>query len=247
MRVLLVLPAYNEETALPSLFEAVRRELFQSRLGAAVVVVDDGSRDGTSRVIESWSARLPIHLVTHPVNQGLGATIRDGLERAAALAESGDVIVTMDADNTHSPALVRDMLARLEEGFDLVIASRYRPGAAVHGLSCFRNWMSRGARALFQIAAPMAGVRDYTSSFRAYRARLIQQALARYPGRLVTEGGFTCMAEILLKLRPLGVRASEVPLILRYDRKAGASKMKVGPTVARTLGLLVRGRLGRLA
>ena len=104
-----------------------------------VVIVNDGSTDGTARVIREWSAKIPIELIEHPQNLGLGKTIQDALRRAAQLASAGDAVITMYADNSHSPALIPQMADRLREGYDVVIASRYRPGSKVVGLSAFRH------------------------------------------------------------------------------------------------------------
>jgi dolichol-phosphate mannosyltransferase len=246
MRVFLTLPAYNEQEALPRLFQAFEQEVaLAGSHDGRVVIVDDGSRDRTCEVISQWGGRLSIDLVRHASNRGLGETIRDALRRASELAATDDVIVTMDADNTHSPALIPGMIARLNQGYDLVIASRYRRGARVVGLSPVRHVMSYGARFLFQILYPISGVRDYTCGFRAYRAGLLHKAFLTYGDSLVTERGFACMAEILLKLARLGLRASEVPMVLRYDQKPSASKMNVGNTVSTTIKLIARTRFSR--
>lgn len=242
MRILLTLPAYNEEHGLPQVLGAFQREVLAAGYEGLAVIVDDGSTDGTDRVIREWSAVLPIELVRHPVNRGLGETIEDGLRRAAELARPEDVVVTMDADHTHSPALIPQMIRRLDEGHDVIIASRYRPGSKVLGLSGFRHLMSYGARLLFQALCPIPGVRDYTCGFRAYRARVLQAAFTRHNGKLVRERGFAAMAEILLKLGAMRVRMAEAPMVLRYDRKAGPGKMKVALTVAKTLQLVIRNR-----
>ena len=242
MQILLALPAYNEEESLPLVLEAFERDVLGAGLQGRIVLVDDGSTDGTLRVAREWSSKLPIELVQHAENRGLGETIEDGLRRAAEIASPEDIIVTMDADNTHSPVLIREMVQRISEGCDVVIASRYRAGSRVVGLSGFRHLMSYGARILFQLMCPIPGVRDYTCGFRAYRARVLQEAFARCQGRLVREQGFASMAEILLRLRKMGARMSEVPMVLRYDRKTGAGKMRVGRTVLKTLLLAARYR-----
>jgi len=86
------------------------------------------------------------------------------------------------------------------------------------------------------------GVRDYTCGFPVYRASLLQRAFAESGGTLAHEKGFAAMAEILLRLRGMGAKMSEVPMVLRYDRKSGPGKMPVGRTVIRTLSILVRTR-----
>jgi dolichol-phosphate mannosyltransferase len=243
MQVVLALPAYNEERALPLVLAAFQREVLSAGWAASIVVVDDGSTDGTCRVAQEWSSRLPVTVVRHAANRGLGETIADALRAAAATTAPDDVIVSMDADNTHSPQLIPAMVRRIAEGSDVVIASRYRRGSKTVGVSAFRQLMSYGARFLLQVLLPMPGVRDFTCGFRAYRAGLVQQAFERYHGRLITERSFACMLEILLKLREMGARMCEVPMVLRYDLKAGASKMRVRQTVLTTVRLALRHRI----
>ena len=222
------------------MLHAFEQQMEASRYQFQVVIVDDGSTDGTPDVIRHWSSKIPIDVVQHAKNSGLGETIQDALYRSAALAAPDDVVVTMDADNTHSPALIPAMVSAIQKGGDVVIASRYRRGSRVVGLSFLRHLMSYGARFLFQIAFPIKGVRDYTCGFRAYRASLLKSAFARYGKTLVQERGFAAMAEILLKLRALNPKFHEVPMVLRYDLKSGDSKMRVGTTVMKTLRMMRR-------
>jgi len=151
----------------------------------------------------------------------------------------------MDADNTHSPGLIRAMTRRIHEGADVVIASRFRPGADVAGVPLHRRLLSRWASWLFMAFFPIHGVRDYTCGFRAYRGPVLRDAFERYGEEFIDQDGFQCMVDILLKLRRLDVIFAEVPMILRYDRKSGASKMNVLRTTTGTLWLMARRRLGR--
>ena len=240
MKILFALPAFNEEKDLPKLLDAFVQQMKTSRYAFQVVIVDDGSTDGTLGVIRDWSSRIPIDALQHAKNSGLGETIQDALYRAAELADADDIVVTMDADNTHSPALIPAMVNAIQKGSDVVIASRYRRGSKVVGLSPMRHLMSAGARFLFQIAFPIQGVRDYTCGFRAYRASLLQKAFARFGKTLAQERGFAAMSEILLKLRAMNPKFSEVPMVLRYDFKSGDSKMRVGATVMKTLRMMRR-------
>jgi len=243
-KVFVVLPAYNEEQNLGCLLEAVRQAMVEEGFCYQVVVVDDGSRDRTVEVARAHAEIMPLRIERHEVNQGLGWTIRDGL-RACLDCHDDDVVVAMDADNTHPPGLIGAMVRGIREGNDVVIASRYRPGARVLGVPLARRWLSWGAALLFRITFPIPGVKDYTCGYRAYRGRILKAAFGKFGDQFVSEPGFQCMADILLKLHRLGAICREVPLVLRYDLKGGASKMNVGRTVRRTLSLLVRRRFGR--
>jgi dolichol-phosphate mannosyltransferase len=231
--VYLVLPAYNEEASLPALLPRAKTALEEAGIPYHVILVNDGSADRTPEVAIQHAARMPLTLVDHERNKGLGEALKSGLLRAGALAASHDVIVTMDADNTHPPDLIPAMLGRIRDGFDLVIASRFVDGGQQVGLRLHRRVLSRTAGLLLRTLFPVPGVTDYTCGFRAYRASVVKAALDAYGPSLVQERGFSCFVEVLLKLRTLRARACQVPLVLRYDFKEGASKMRVMRTIVR--------------
>jgi dolichol-phosphate mannosyltransferase len=239
-KVIVTLPAFNEEESLPELLERIGEAFAETGTPYEIIVVDDGSSDETAKIVSQLSFQMPIHLVQHTVNQGLGVTIRDGLREAVDRAGERDIIVTMDADNTHPPGLIERMVQMIHEGCDVVIASRFQPGARVVGVPIERHFLSIGARVLFTLMYPTRGVRDYTSGYRAYRTSVMRQAFAQHGDDLVSERGFSCMAELLLKLRRQGVMFGEAPLRLRYDQKGGDSKMRVLRTIWLTLKLLGR-------
>jgi dolichol-phosphate mannosyltransferase len=236
--VYIVLPVYNEESALDQLLTRIRSAM--AGVEYTVVVVNDGSRDRSAEIARERRSIMPLEVVDHDRNRGLGEALRSGLLRAGSLARNDDLIVTMDADDTHPPDLIGVMACRIEEGWDVVIASRYAGGAREVGLSLRRRMLSRGASALLGALFPMVGARDYSCGYRAYRASVVKKALEAYGPALVEEQGFACAVEVLLKLRKLGVRVTEVPLVLRYDQKKSASKMRVVRTVSRYLVLVAK-------
>ena len=132
------------------------------------------------------------------------------------------------------------MIAKINAGNDLVIASRYAPGGQEVGLSWSRHVFSGGASALLRLFFPLRGARDYTCGYRAYSGALLHRAFAAYGDDLVQERGFTCMAEVLIKMGKLGARVVEVPLVLRYDLKSGPSKMNIPRTIWRYGVLITR-------
>ena len=243
-RVLIVLPAYNEEDGIGSLLTSVRDAMEEHPMDYQVITVDDGSRDRTAEIVEEFSHTMPVHLVRHQVNQGLGATIRDGLLAAMDHADDRDIIITMDADDTHTPGLIFRMTRMINEGYDVVVASRFQPGSRVYGVPVVRRVMTVGASWLMRTVFPTRGIRDYTCGYRAYRASALRAAFSRYGKQLVSQAGFQCMVDILLRLRQMDLVFGEVPFVLRYDRKGGESKMKVWRTATSTLRLLWVRRLG---
>ncbi|MBI3319258.1 MAG: glycosyltransferase family 2 protein [Candidatus Omnitrophica bacterium] len=242
--VYIVLPAWNEETSLPSLLSALHETMGEASTPYQVIVVDDGSQDRTAEIVETFDRAVPVRLIRHGTNQGLGATIRDGLLAAIEHASDRDVIVTMDADDTHTPGLILRMVRMITEGYEVVVASRYHPESRVRGVPLLRRLLSRGASLVMQALFPTPGVRDFTCGYRAYKASVLRRAVARYQETFVNQEGFQCMVDILLKLRSMNVVFGEAPLILRYDLKAGKSKMDIWHTIYHTCLLLVERRLG---
>lgn len=236
-RIFLGLPAFNEEIALPRLL-ARAQALIEAGLPLTVVVYNDGSRDATPAIARDWSARLPLVLIDCPQNKGLGTGLRNLVGYAVAHGTDDDVLVVMDCDDTHDPAQIPAMLDKLDAGADVVIASRYARGATIRGVPPLRRLTALGALVLCKVLLPVPHVRDYTCGYRAYRAGVLKRAAAAYGDSLISEAGFACMVELLLKLAALGARFAEVPLSLRYDLKPGESKMAVGGNTVRTLKLL---------
>jgi len=229
-RVLVVLPAYNEAESLPPLLAR-----FAGSAAAVathrIVVVDDGSTDKTAAIARSASGRLPVSVIRHAQNRGLGAALRTGL--MAAVGDS-DIVITMDADDSHDPATIPLLVNRLLEGYDIVIASRFEDGGMEVGVAAHRRLLSHSASAILGAVAGVDGARDYSCGFRAYRSSFLHR-LIREVGEenLVRETGFACMVEVLLKASAHGARIAEVPLVLRYDRKQSASKIRVVRTIVR--------------
>lgn len=239
-----VLPAYNEAEGLPLLLDRIRRVFSDNGRAYHVIVVDDASTDDTAEIAIDAAAEMPVSLVQHIRNQNLPGALRSGLTAAVGLGKPGDVIVTMDGDDTHPPAFINPLLQKIAEGYDVVTASRYQAGARVVGVPRFRILCTYGAKLLFQLIMPIPGVRDYTCGYRAYRFDVLKKTMDHYGDQFVSEKGFSCMADVLLKMRKFKFVFGEVPFLLRYDQKQGLSKMNVGRTVSMTLKLLLKRRFG---
>ncbi len=236
--ILVLLPAYNEAPNLTALLPKIRRVMQAHGLEYRVLVVNDGSRDGMPALLHQFAMDMPVVVIDHVINRGLWETVRDGFEWAAEHCKGDDIVVRMDADDTHDPRYIPAMVAEVRNGADLVIASRFQPGGGAEGLSLYRRCISRCANLLMKLIFPISGVWDYSCGFRAYRADLVQEALRIFGNAFIDlKGvGFTCTIEKLLKFRVMGARVREVPFVLRYDQKRGPSKMLSSIT---TLGYFV--------
>jgi exopolysaccharide biosynthesis polyprenyl glycosylphosphotransferase len=224
-RVSVVLPAYNEASCIGTLLDRIRESLQEPGTDYTVVVVDDGSQDDTVEIVEKQALRMPIRLLRHEKNAGYGRALQTGLLEGSRISE---VVVTMDADDSHDPQLIPGMLRAIDRGHDVVIASRMQPGGAVVGVPLHRRLLSDAASIVLRLLTPMHGVRDFTSGYRAYRSTLLNSMTEEQgDAPFVNEGGFVAGFAVLLKAWNSGARVTEVPLRLRYDRKLSDSRMRI--------------------
>jgi len=237
-KVYLAVPAYNEEKTIQSLMARVQTLVDSYDLDLTFVVANDGSRDRTLEIARTFPSTYKKEIIDIQPNQGLANAMATLYRFAFNNLKPDDIMVTMDADDSHNPLLIPRMIQQIHEGSNIVIASRYQQGAEIFGLSKFRKFTAVGASMLFRIFAPIPRVKDYTCGFRAFEGELLLRAKERYGDRFIEEKGFSCTAETLLKLAKLNPIVHEVPMILRYDRKAGPSTMPVMKTIKLTLGLL---------
>jgi dolichol-phosphate mannosyltransferase len=228
-RLLVTLCTYNERENVERLVPEIHAHVPQ----ADVLVIDDNSPDGTGRLADELAARDPRVKVLHrPAKQGLGlatvAGFRYGIEQAY------DLLVNMDADFSHPPRYIPDLLAKAGE-FDVVIASRYVPGGGVVGWGLGRHVMSRGINAYARL---MLGLRtkDNSGSYRCYRV----SKLAQVPLETIRAKGYAIQEEILLHCRRVGCTFTEVPFTFE-ERRYGESKIN---WLEATSALRVLGGLG---
>lgn len=215
--VFVLLPAYNEELALPPLLEKIDDRLNAAGYRYRVVVVNDGSSDGTAEVLEELSERYPIHVITHRYNRGLGETARDGFEYIADAGDPDDLVVRLDCDDTHDPKYIPSMIEKLNEGYEVVTASRYVKGGGQIGVNLYRKFISRCANLLLKTVFPVRGLKEYTCGFRAYRISWLHDALAIFGNQFIDlKGmGFTGTVEKMIKARLMRAKVGAVPSTLR--------------------------------
>jgi dolichol-phosphate mannosyltransferase len=214
VRCVVVVPTYDERENIQPFLAAVRRAV----PSADVLVVDDNSPDGTGQLAEQAAAELgQIKVLHRPGKQGLGSAYRNGF--MVALDEGYDVIVSMDVDFSHDPAVIPSMLALIDAGADAVVGSRYVPDGGTADWPLHRRLLSRWGNRYTGIVLGLR-IRDCTSGFRAYRSTALR---AIQPGSTTAEG-YAFLTELVRRLVSHGFDVREVPIVFR-DRRFGTSKM----------------------
>ncbi|MEZ6109285.1 MAG: polyprenol monophosphomannose synthase [Pirellulaceae bacterium] len=236
-RELLVLVAtYNEIENLPSLIDAILAAV----PSADVLVIDDGSPDGTGVWCDQRCAVEPRLSVVHRTGKlGLGsATIRGMRE---AIDRGYRLVATMDADFSHPPDRLPDLIEPLrgESKTDVVVGSRYVPGGRIEGWPWTRRWMSRWINRFARWVLWLP-VRDCSGAFRVYRTELLE----RLPPESLRAQGYAYLEEILFRLVRTGARIREVPFVFR-DRIKGQTKINWREAVAALWTIVKLGVLRR--
>jgi dolichol-phosphate mannosyltransferase len=213
MRTLVVIPTYNEAETITALLEAVRAASPE----VDVLVVDDASPDGTGKLAEDVGARLGnIEVLHRPAKAGLGTAYRAGF--AKGLAQGYEAFVEMDADFSHDPSSLPTLLEAAQD-YEVVIGSRYVPGAAIPNWTLARLALSRGGN-LYASMLLSLRVADSTAGYRVYR----RGALERMQYATVRADGYAFQIEMTYRARSNGVSIKEVPITF-IDRSQGSSKM----------------------
>jgi dolichol-phosphate mannosyltransferase len=218
--VLVTVPTYNERQSLPGLVTRLHRTL----PGLRILVVDDGSPDGTGALAEEMASadgRVRVH--HHAPRAGLGAAYVDAFslivdDRCGSFAHGVGWVVQMDADGSHAPEELPRLLAAATES-DVVLGSRYVPGGATAGWAWHRRLLSRAGTVYSRRALRLA-LRDVTGGYRCFR----RAALAQLGMTTVASEGYCFQVDVAFRVERAGMRVREVPITF-VEREHGESKM----------------------
>ena len=237
MRTLIIIPTYLEVENIADLLRQVRT----SAPEADVLVVDDSSPDGTADLAKQTADEEgQIETLVQPEKSGLGVAYRAGF--AHGFAGDYEVIVQMDADFSHDPAMLPELLRQIGAGADVVIGSRYVAGGGISNWPTMRRVLSRGGN-LYASTLLGLGIRDATSGFRAYRASVLKVIDAG----TTRATGYGCQVELAYRAHCLGARMVEVPITFN-DRVRGVSKLSwhiIGEAMSLVAWWTIRDRLLR--
>jgi len=211
----IIVPTYNERGNI----EPLVQQLLAQRFNLGVIIVDDNSPDSTGEVADRLAAEHPdqVQVIHREGKLGLGTAYVAGFYRA--MAEGVDLIITMDADFSHPPDRVPALVAKVGQGYDLVIGSRYVPGGKAIQCTLPRKMLSWGANAFARTLLGL-NAHDTTAGFRCYRREVLESiALDR-----IFANGYSFLMEMLYKVQRKGWRIGEVPIIF-HNRQQGVSKI----------------------
>ena len=229
MQVSVIVPTYNESENI----KALVTQLLALPTGILVIVVDDNSPDGTGEIADRLAEENPgrIEVIHRAGKLGLGTAYIAGFKRA--LAGGADLICTMDADFSHNPRYIPDMVAKIDQGYDLVIGSRYVPGGGSRGCTFDRKLLSWGANAF---ARTVLGLRahDTTAGFRCYRREVLESVQLDE----IKASGYSFLIEMLHRVRRRGWQVGEVPIVFE-NRRLGTSKISRNE-ITRAMGTVLR-------
>jgi dolichol-phosphate mannosyltransferase len=227
-RTLIAVATYNERDNLATLLA----EIHQYAPAAEVLVIDDNSPDSTGELADDLASQHAwLHVVHRAGKLGLGTALV--LAMRYAMEQNYDLLVTMDADGSHSPVYLPKLLAGMERN-DLMIGSRYVPGGGTKNWPMSRQWMSWGVNTLARVLMHLPA-RDCSGNYRCYRVEKLRQA---HLERIVSHG-YSFQEEVLYRCRQTAhCRIGETPIVFE-DRRAGVSKMN-RYEVVRSLAVLLR-------
>jgi glycosyltransferase involved in cell wall biosynthesis len=234
-RALIILPTYNEVENIAAVIAGIRRAT-QETGPFDILVVDDGSPDGTAAAVRDLQTEdSHLHLLERGSKLGLGTAYRAGFEFAT---EHGhEFAFTMDADLSHNPEHVPHLWLQTERA-DVVIGSRYIPGGGIVNWPWHRRQLSATANFLARVILGL-GARDCTSGFRCYRV----ETLGRVGLDRIRSSGYSYLTELLFRCQEAGARIREVPIKF-VDRQRGKSKISK-TEIWKAMLTLLRLRRGR--
>lgn len=214
-KVFVSIATYNEKENIEKLI----REIFNLAIpDLSVVIIDDNSPDGTAEIAENLKKDFSnLHLIRRSGKSGYGSAHIAGFKES--LAEGAGIVISMDADFSHEPKKILELIAAIDSGFDVAVGSRRVKGGEVVGWNLWRKFCSAGA----MIASKaMLGIKtnDLTSGFRAYR----RDVLAKIKLEEIKSNGYSFLEELIYLVEKGGFKVKEVPIIF-YDRRLGKSKL----------------------
>ncbi|QLJ53458.1 MAG: polyprenol monophosphomannose synthase [Candidatus Fermentimicrarchaeum limneticum] len=215
VEVSIVIPTYNERKNIKRLLQKVSSAL-KGRFDYEIIVVDDNSPDGTAAEVKKAARSTHARLVSRKTKAGIGSAYKKGAE-----SSRGRIVITMDADFSHDPSVLPQMVEGILDGNDLVIGSRYVRGGKIERWNPYRRLVSKTANTIAKVLLGLH-TNDLTTGYRAYT----REALGRIRFQELSSTGYSILMEAVFRAERASLRIKEIPIVF-YDRKGGNSKLGV--------------------
>ncbi|TSC94876.1 MAG: dolichol-phosphate mannosyltransferase [Parcubacteria group bacterium Athens1014_10] len=219
-KIFISIAVYNEKENIKDLVEKI---FFLGVENLNLVIIDDNSPDGTGEILDELAFKYPIIAIHRKGKLGYGSAHIVGFKKAIEAGAS--MVITMDADFSHHPMVILEMIRALEDGFEIVVGSRRIQGGKIIGWNWWREFCSAGAMQFSRLILGLK-TKDVTSGFRAYQVRVIKQLSLDK----ITSNGYSFLEEILFLCEKQKFKIKEIPITF-LDRKKGKSKLSSGEII----------------
>ncbi|MFH1022480.1 MAG: glycosyltransferase family 2 protein [Planctomycetota bacterium] len=240
-----IVPVYNEASNIERFIFGINKlhaHMLSSGKQLTMILVNDGSTDATCDIAYSSDHSFELVILTHKLRRGPGAAFSTAFHFLLDKLGSGDLVLLMEGDNTSRIETAMQMVVRISEGYDVVLASPYAYGGGFSDTPAHRLILSHCANGLLKIFAGLRGIHTFSSFYRLFRGSIIIQLHRVYGGNILETDGFECMVELLIKLTLIKARISEVEMTLDTSCRRGKSKMRIPKTVIGYLKVLCKYR-----
>lgn len=239
--------AFNEEKNLKKLLIDISHEMQNMGRDFEIITCIDGTTDKSCEILEAFSKFHPVKILPLKNERGLGLAYKriflDLIENSVA----NDLIISLDADNTHKPEQIAAMLEHCEKNnLDLLVASRFCDKSIMAEFPLYRRLISKFTsillQNLFTVRRCISGgkLQDFTSGYRIYRVQKLQELFAKEKNNFISEPEFTYTCELLIKLSRINSRIDEIAISYDYGKKIGVSKLRVMRNFYRLIILLFK-------
>lgn len=238
--------ALNEAQNLKKLLVNISHEIQTTSHDFEIIACLDGSNDESFDLLTAFQKFHPIKILPLKNERGLGLAYKRLLLDVIRNSDDDDLIISLDADNTHNPEQIHEMLEHFQtNNLDLLVASRFCDKSIMENFPFHRKLISKSISILFQILFSVKNIsgsklQDFTSGYRIYKAQKLKELYKIHQNKFVTEPEFTYTCELLIKLSRINCRIDELPISYDYGEKIGDSKLRIMRNFYRLMILLTR-------
>lgn len=238
--------ALNEEESLKKLLVNISHEMQVVQRDFEIIACLDGSTDKSFELLTDFSKFHPVKILPLRNERGLGLAFKRIFLDVIENSSDNDLLISLDADNTHNPAQIPEMLAHFERNnLDLLVASRFCNQSVMADFPFYRKLISKSISILLQILFSVKKIsgkklQDFTSGYRIYKVKKLKELYAKEKNNFITEPEFTYTCELLIKLSRVNSRIDEIAISYDYGQKLGESKLRIMRNFWRLIILLTK-------